>query len=173
MSMLRLLVTCLIILFAVSLANAQIPPGGQVVRGTGGGGFNVKGPPDQLPAIRSLLDVSDDEWKIVSPKVEKVLRAKQAMSTGAGMIWSSSNNAKPTYHASTTQVETEPSRAMQELRDQAADENASKDQLAAKVAADRKTNQKARPECEAAQQERADSVTPRQLVQPMTLGVVE
>jgi hypothetical protein len=62
---------------------------------------------------------------------------------------------------------------MQELRDKAADENASKEELAARMAAVRKSKQKARAAYETAQQELAEAATPRQLAVLMTLGIVE
>jgi hypothetical protein len=167
-----------VLLLAPAVVKAQPAPApgqgrqGQF-RGTGGVGFNGKSPGDQLAAIRSLIDASDDEWKAMSPKVEKVIQAKREMSTGAGMNWTSSNNAKPVFQASTARVDTAPGRAMQDVRDAVADEKASKEELTAKIAAVRKARQKARADYEAAQRELADAVTPRQLAVLMTLGVVE
>jgi hypothetical protein len=169
-----------VVLFAPAFLMAQPGPGagpGQArqgqSRGTGGVGFNGKSPGDQLAAIRGLMDASDDEWKAISPKIDKVIRAKQQMSTGAGMNWTSSNNARPVFQASTARVDTAAGRAMQDVRDAVADEKASKEDLTAKMAAVRKARQKARVDYEAAQQELVDTATPRQLAVLMTLGIVE
>jgi len=164
-----------VLLFAPAIVVAQPAPGqGQRrVSGTGGVGFNGKSLGDQVAAIRSLMDASDEEWKAISPKIQKVIQAKHEMSTGAGMNWTASNNAKPVFQASTTRVDTAAGRAMQDVRDAVADEKASKEELTAKMAAVRKARQKARADYEAAQQALADVVTPQQLAVLMTLGVVE
>ena len=170
---------CLVVLLLTpALVWAQPAPAGQGggqrrVGGTGGVGFNGKSPGDQLAAIRGLMDASDDEWKAISPKIEKVIQAKREMSTGAGMNWTSSNNAKPVFQASTARVDTAPGRAMQDVRDAVADEKASKEELTGKIAAVRKARQKARADYEAAQEALAEIATPRQLGVLMTLGVVE
>src|SRR4051812_1200813 len=56
------------------------PPGGQ---GNFRGGVGVPGGPQhrqkQLEAIKEQIEAADDEWKALSPKVEKVLAAKQKM----------------------------------------------------------------------------------------------
>jgi hypothetical protein len=165
-----------VLLFAPAVLMAQPAPGpgkqGQF-RGSGGVGFNGKSPADQLAAVRSLMDASDDEWKAMTPKLEKVIQAKRETNTGAGMNWTSSNSAKPVFQPSNTKVESAPGRAMQDVRDAVADENATKEDLAAKIAAVRKARQKARADYESAQQALADAVTPRQLAVLMTLGIVE
>jgi hypothetical protein len=133
-------------------------------------GMNVQ---DQLPVFKEQLQATDDEWRTLSPKLEKVLNARQAMNTGAGMNWRSSNNAKPTFEPSSTKPDTEPGRAMQDVRDAVAREDASKDELAAKIAALRKARQAARAKYEAAQKELTDALTPRQQAILMTLGLIE
>jgi hypothetical protein len=169
-----LCLTLLLLAPAIALAQPGQGQGGQrQVSGSGGIGFNGKSPGDQLAAIRSMMDVSDDEWKAMAPKIEKVIHAKRETATGAGMNWTSSNNAKPVFQASTTRVDTAPGRAMQDVRDAAVDEKATKEELTAKIAAVRKARQKARADYEAAQQSLADAVTPRQLAVLMTLGIVE
>lgn len=177
MSMISSRALCLtLLLLAPAITHAQ-PGRGQggqrQVTGSGGVGFNGKSPGDQLAAIRSMMDVSDDEWKAMAPKIEKVIQAKRETATGAGMNWTSSNNAKPVFQASTTRVDTAPGRAMQDVRDAVADEKASKEDIAAKIAAVRKARQKARADYEAAQQALAEAITPRQLGVLMTLGIVE
>jgi hypothetical protein len=180
MSTITLRAACLAVLLFVApvMVLAQPAPAGQGagqrrVTGTGGVGFNGKSPGDQLAAIRSLMDVPDDEWKAMAPKIEKVIQAKREMNTGAGMNWTASNNAKPVFQASTARVDTAPGRAMQDVRDAVADEKASKEELTAKMTSVRKARQKARADYEAAQQALADAVTPRQLAMLMTLGIVE
>src|SRR5687767_4422941 len=79
--------------------RGAVAGGGQMHRGAGGVGLAPPHREDQIAAIKLLLQVDDDTWQAIAPKVESVIAAKQNMSTGAGMNWHASNNAKPTYQA--------------------------------------------------------------------------
>jgi hypothetical protein len=151
------------------------PAGAGVVRGGGsaGVGFNPKHKEDQLLAIKDQLEVGDEQWKALSPKVDRVLAAKINMSTGAGMNWQSANNAKPSFSASAAKSDTPAGKAMQEVRDAVANKDAPDEELARKMAEVRKARQKARLEYDAAQKALSDAITPRQQAVLMTLGVVE
>jgi hypothetical protein len=170
-----------LVLLAPVAADAQPapprggPPGAGAVRGGGssGSGFNPKHKDDQLIAIKDHLEMSDEDWKALSPKVDRVLVAKMNMSTGAGMNWTSSNNAKPAFSASAAKTDTAAGKAMQEVRDAVADKAAADEDLTRKMAEVRKARQKARAEYEAAQKALTDAITPRQQAVLMTLGVVE
>src|SRR5687768_9968603 len=102
MSIIKLSAVVLGSLVLVAMVVAQPPPqprGGAGARnfgGSAGTGFSAKNTKDQLVAIQETLGATDEEWKTLSPKVEKVIVAKQNMSSGAGMNWTASNNAKPT-----------------------------------------------------------------------------
>ncbi len=154
--------------------SASAQPAAGAGQGSGGVGFSAKHAEDQLTAIRDILGVTDDgEWGALAPKIAKVITAKQGMSSGAGMKWTSSNNAKPTFAASDATPATAPGKAMQELREAVAEPEASKDALAGRVAAMRKARQKARADYEAAQQALLGALTPRQEAILMTLGVLD
>ena len=150
-----------------------IPAGAAAGRGTAGVGFNGKHAQDQLVAIQGLLEVGDEEWKSLSPQVEKVITAKQNMSSGAGMKWMSANNARPRFEASDATPATAPGKAMQALREVAAQPEASKDEISGRVAAMRQARQKARADYDAAQQALLGALTPRQEAILMTLGVLD
>jgi hypothetical protein len=161
-------------------AAGQLPPNANfkvVVGGAGGGGvgvpFGQTHRQEMLDALKDKLEMSDDDFKALSPKIEKLLDAKQNMSTGAGMGWSSMNGAKPTFKASESKVDTEPGRAMQDVREAAADKEKTDEEIAKKIAAVREAKEKANVEWEAAQKELIDSLTPRQQAVLMTLGVIE
>ena len=111
----------------------------------GGVGFGPQNRQKQLDAIRDQLEAGDDEWKALSPKVEKLLVAKQNTSTGAGMRWTSANNAKPVVEASGDTPDTPAGKAMQEVRDAAADKDATNEELAKKMAAVREARRKRAP----------------------------
>src|SRR3954451_11526548 len=85
---------CLLTLAQPAPRRAVGGPGG----GFGGGGFNVVAGPgggrfrqQTVDAVKDKLELSDDDWERLLPKVEKVLDAKQNTQSGAGMSWSSMN----------------------------------------------------------------------------------
>jgi hypothetical protein len=154
-------------------AAGDIPPGAAIGRGAGGVGFGAPHREDQLDALKEILEAGDEAWKKLSPKVEKVLAAKADMNTGAGMNWTRSNNARPVYKPSAAQPDTVPGKAMQDVRDAAANKDASDQALAEKMAAVRAARKQARGQYEAAEKALIAALTPRQQAILMTLGVVE
>jgi hypothetical protein len=63
------------------------PPGGG---GPGGGGFGNFDPAQMrqrmMDRYRELLDIkSDDEWKVIEPRVQKVMEARRDVGFGGGM----------------------------------------------------------------------------------------
>jgi Spy/CpxP family protein refolding chaperone len=171
MSRTKFLIMCVTTLvFAAQTTFAQ--PAG-AVRGSAGTGFVGKHAQDQLAALRDPIEVDDAEWKKLSPKIEKVIVAKQNMNSGAGMQWTSSNNAKPVFKAAEGKPATPAGKAMQAVRDAVADIETPADELTKKIAAARLARQKARAEHEAAMLELIDALTPRQQAILMTFGVVE
>jgi hypothetical protein len=128
---------------------------------------------EMLDALKDRLELSDDDFKALSPKIEKLLDAKQNMTTGAGMSWSSMNGGKPVFKASEAKPNTEPGKAMQDVRDAVADKDLSNEEVVKKIAAVREAREKAKAEFDAAQKELSDALTPRQQAVLMTLGVIE
>ena len=190
MSLGRASAVCVVSLFLVASTTAQpagpapgpggglAPPPGPAPRGQGNArvGVGFAGPQQrqkQLEAIKDHIEADDDAWKALSPKVEKVLAARHNTSTGAGMNWTSSNRGPLVVQASAATPDTAAGKAMQQVRDAAADKEAPDQELLRKMAAVREARQKARAEYEAAQKELTDALTPRQQAVLMTLGVVE
>ena len=159
---------------AAEPASALAPPVAvNEVRGAGGVGFNGPNQKMQVEVLKLMLDAGDDEWKLLAPKIEKVLAARQNTNTGAGMNWTTSNKAGPQFKASTSKPDTGPGKALQAVRDAVADETTSKEDLAKRMAAVRDVRKKARADYEAAQHELIETATPRQQAILMTLGVIE
>jgi len=148
-----------------------------MVGGAGGGGagaaFSQTHRQEMLDALKEKLEMSDDDFKALSPKIEKALDAKQKMSTGAGMNWSSMNGGKLVYKVSEAKVDSEPGKAMQDVREAVADKEMSNEEVAKKIAAVREAREKTKADFEAAQKELSDALTPRQQAVLMTLGVIE
>src|SRR3982751_3067383 len=92
---------CVVLMFVASASVSAQPAPGQmrVVQGggfVGGGGVGgTRFRPAQLEFIKNELGVSDDEWKSLQPKIEKVMDARLATTTGAGMGVSSQNGGAP------------------------------------------------------------------------------
>ena len=79
-----LLAICLLSLLAAICfqASAQQPPDGG---GRGGGGFDpAQFRQRMMDGIKESLGASDEEWKALSPKVEKVMSAQRDGRSGGG-----------------------------------------------------------------------------------------
>ena len=171
MSVFKLSLVCVAGFVAVCVTSlAQPAPAG---RGTAGSGFIGKHTQDQLAALRSVVEVTDAEWQTLSPKIEKVLVAKQNMNSGAGMTFTSSTSAKPVFKAANGKPATSAGKAMQAVRDGLADAATSPEELTKRIAAAREARQTARAEYEAAMLELVDALSPRQQAILMTFGVLE
>ena len=170
-------VLCSLLLIATTSAQpappAPPPGAGPNFKGAGGVGFSGKNTKEQLAAIKDLLAAADDDWQTLSPKVERVLAAKQNLNTGAGMNWTSQNGFKPVVQASTSRPDTPAGKALQAVRDAVTDPAASDEDLSRKMAAVREARQKARIEYQTAQNELISATSPRQQAILMTLGVIE
>jgi hypothetical protein len=127
----------------------------------------------QMEVLQIMMKLDDEAWKSVSPKLEKVLGAKNNLNTGAGMNWTTSSDRKPEFKPSATKPDTAPGRALQTVRDGVADETVSEEELTKRMAAVRETRKQARADYDAAQNELIAAITPRQQALLMTLGVVE
>src|SRR5437867_3676371 len=90
MNRLRLTVMCLVA-FVASLALsqaafAQAGGGGGGGGGFGGGGFDpAQMRQRMMDALKQQLGATDDEWKAIQPKVEKVMEAQRDARSGGGM----------------------------------------------------------------------------------------
>jgi hypothetical protein len=175
-------VLCVVIFSTPFLAQPTVAagrPGGggagrggqaRVMTGTGGG---IQNRPQMLAAIKDQLDISDDDWDKLSPKIEKVLDAKRNLATGAGMSWSSQNGAPPVYKISDATPSTPAGKAMQDLRAALQDKDTPPDQITQKLAALKEAIDQARTDLAAAQKELNEALTPRQQAVLATLGVTE
>ena len=154
-------------------APAPAAPAVKMVTGAGGVGFNGPNRKMQMEVLQIMLKLDDEAWKNVSPKLEKVLAAKNNMNTGAGMNWTTSSERKPEFKPSATRPNTAPGRALQAVREGVADETVSEEELAKRMTAVRETRKQARADYDAAQAELIAAITPRQQAFLMILGMVE
>jgi Spy/CpxP family protein refolding chaperone len=150
-------------LLAPAMVFAQDKPAdskaaGQTDRGNRGGG---RGDPAQWrqqmeDRLKGDLKATDDEWKILQPKIEKVFNAQRDASGGFfGFRRGGDNNNQD---EPTTPV----AKALRDLRQALDNDKASADELASKLKALREAKEKAKVEVQAAQKDLKEVLTQRQ-----------
>jgi hypothetical protein len=181
------LVTLMCALMAAEVTLAQPapapPPGGRA--GGGGVGFGgglgggvavqsvAQNRQRTLDAVKEQLGASDEEWTALSPKIEKLLHAKRAMQSGAGMSWTSTNGGAPVFRASSATTDTPVGKAMEAVRAGLEDKDVPAEEITKRLAALKEAREKARAALDAAQGELKRALTPRQEAVLQTLGLME
>jgi hypothetical protein len=125
--------------------------------------------------LKDQLGASDDEWKMLQPRIEKVTAletglGRNALDLGAAgvrVLVAGGNPTRPPTEAAAMQ------RATQELNRALRNRNATTDQIAQSVKAVRDAREALNKALSAAQDELQKSVTPRQEALLVTLGVLE
>jgi len=120
-----------------------------------------------MNSIKEQLGSSDDEWKVLQPKIEKIMTA-QRDSRGGGFFGRRGGNRN-----ADDQNQTAVQRASAELRQVLENKDTPADDIAKKLAALRDAREKARTELQAAQKELKDVLTQRQEAVLVTMGMLE
>jgi hypothetical protein len=152
---------------AMALAQADSKPAqsGQTDRGNrGGGNGGNRWDPAQMRQrmedwMKEQLKASDDEWKVLQPKLEKVFNAQRDMRGGGffgGRGRGGDNNA--TADEPTTPV----AKANRDLKQALDNDKASADELASKLKALREAREKGKAELQTAQKDLKEVLTQRQ-----------
>jgi Spy/CpxP family protein refolding chaperone len=140
------------------------PPGGGFGPGGFGGGFGA----GNLDDVKKQLSATDEEWKIVGAKLQKVIAARQ-------VVTSDNRNAFPAGPGpgfggpSGNMV----SQAQAELKAVIDDPKHTKTEVEEKVAAVRKARQKAKSELETAQKDLLKMLTSAQEAVLVSLGYLD
>jgi Spy/CpxP family protein refolding chaperone len=119
------------------------PPGGF----PGGPGF--RGPGGGLDEVKKQLGASDEDWKVIKPKLDKVLAARRVLNAeprGASFGFGGPGGTGPMGSNALTQAQTE-------LKAVLDDPKHTPEEVREKVAAVRKARQQARGAVEAAQRD--------------------
>lgn len=145
------------------------PPGGGF--GGPGGGF---GPPgggfggfgaNRLDDVKKQIDATDEEWKVISVKLQKVVTARQVLNsdpkTPAGFGGFGASNANPI------------TQAQNELRTVLKEPKHTKAEVDEHVAAIRRARQKARADLDAAQKDLLPLLTASQEATLISLGYLD
>lgn len=168
----------LIAMLAISATSAFAQDNNQQGR-RGGGNFD----PAQfrqraMDRIKEQLGATDDEWKVIQPKVDKVMTAQRE--TRGGGFGGFGGGAGPGGRGgggggggADQQPTTAVGKASQELRTTLEDKNAAPETIAKKLAAMREAREKARKDVADAQKDLKEILTQRQEAVLVMNGMLE
>ncbi len=159
--------------------GGQPPAGGDRTRGgdrnnPGGGGRNMDPAEMQkrmMERLKEQLAATDDEWKVLEPKITKVQTAQRDLRGGWGMgrggrPGGDANREQP---AATSPVEA----ATRELRTAVEKPNASNEEIDQKLTALREARVKAQANLDAARKELKEVLTAKQEANLVLMGTLE
>jgi Spy/CpxP family protein refolding chaperone len=172
----------LMLLGMTTAAFAQAQGGGgrqgRGQRGQGGGNFDpARFQQRMMDRMKEQLGASDDEWKVLQPKVEKVMNA-QRDSRGnrfgfGGLGGRGPGNNNDANRPQSNRPQSEVSKAAQELRTVLDDKSASAEEITKKLTALRQAREKAKAELVTAQKELKELLTARQEAILVSDGMLE
>jgi hypothetical protein len=126
-----------------------------------------------MEQLKGNLKATDDEWKVLEPKIEKVqiLQRQMRMDGMRGMFGSQrgSGNEQPTLPAPTTEI----GKKTAELQKLLADEKSSLADIKAALKAVRDAREKVKADIAAAQKDLRDVVNVRQEAELVVIGTLE
>jgi hypothetical protein len=128
----------------------------------------------RLDRIKEQLGSTDDEWKVLSPKIEKVMTVQQASFGGfGGGRRGPGGGAGGGAPAADAPPPTPVQKAQGELRTLLENKDAPADDIKAKLAALRDAREKAKADLDAARKELKEVLTQRQEAVLVTNGMLE
>jgi hypothetical protein len=185
----RALLTCfLCLVLTPALTKAQPAPdgggqnnggdqggGGRRNRGGGGGGGGGFDPAQfrqqRLDRIKEQLGAKDDEWKVLEPKIGKVIDAQTANFRGFGGGFGGRNRQGGGNMGAAANNPV--AQAMEGLRTTLDNKDASADDISKKLTALRDAREKARAELTSAQKDLKEVLTQRQEAVLVVNGMLE
>ena len=126
--------------------------------------------------IKERLGASDDEWKVISPKVEKVMTAQRdarAGGGGFGGFGGGGGGRRGGGGGGDQQPTTEVGKASADLRTALENKDTPADDIAKKLAAYREARDKGRAALQASQKELKEILTQRQEAVMVNMGMLE
>jgi hypothetical protein len=118
--------------------------------------------------IKQRLGATDDDWKVLQPKLEKVMNAQRESRSGGGFGGRTRGGG-----GGDTQPTTAVGKASADLRTAIDNKDTSGEELTKKLAALREARDKARADTAAAQKELKEVLTPRQEAVLVNSGILE
>lgn len=120
--------------------------------------------------LKEQLGVTDDEWKALQPKVEKVMDAQRDAMGGRGMFRGGRRGGDPNASAAPTSPVQEKARALQTVLE---NKDAKPEEIKAALSAYREARVKARADLTKAQDELRELLTTRQESVLVMMGMLE
>lgn len=149
--------------------NAAGDQGGRGNRGNrGGGNFDPQQFRDRMEQYmkEQLGNPTDDEWKVIQPKLEKVMTMSRDARGGMGF-------GRGGRGGDSSQPKSDVQKAQEELKNTLDKKDASVDDINAKLAALRAARDKARTDLKAAQKDLSEVLTARQVAALVMMGMLE
>jgi opacity protein-like surface antigen len=168
-----------------SSALAQAQGGGQQrgqgrQRGQGGNFDPAQARERMMNALKERLGATDDEWKVLQPKIEKVMTAQRDSRGGGfggrgnfGGRNRGNNNGQDQAQQNNNRPQSEVSKAAADLRAAIEDKSTPAEEINKKLAALREAREKARAELQAAQKELKEVLSARQEAVLVSSGMLE
>lgn len=151
-------------------SDSKAAPSGQSDRNRGdrgqGGGFDRSRMTDM---IKERMGATDEEWKVIQPKFEKVSEARRE--TMGGMFGSSRGRGGDSSNSNETRSPMQT--ASRELRDVLENKDSTADQIKAKLTAYREARDKAREALASAQKDLKEVLTQRQEAVLVNFGMLD
>ena len=129
--------------------------------------------------MKEQLGVNDDEWKVLQPKVEKVMNAQRDARAGGGGAFGGGGGGRGGGGGNggggggDNQPQSAVAKASADLRTTLENQNASAQDINAKLTALREARAKAKGELEAAQKELKEVLTARQEAVFVSMGMLD
>src|SRR5688500_14192642 len=117
--------------------------------------------------MKERLGVNDEEWKVLQPKIEKLMTARVDAGGGFGFMFDRRRDGDSEQQRSAVQT------ASRDLRTTLENKDASPDEIAAKHKARRDAREKAKTELAAAQKDLKEVLTQRQEAVLVTMGMLD
>lgn len=163
--------------------DATPPAGGDTKARTGGdtkgtrtgrGNFDPAAFRKQMEdRMKEAMGATDDEWKVLQPKIEKVTTLQRQSRPGMGMMMGSRGGAPGGDRApSADRPQSDVEKKMTDLNKVLQNKEASADEIKTSLTAVREAQAKAKADLEAAQKDLKGIVTVRQEAVLVTMGVL-
>ena len=122
---------------------------------------------------KERLGTNDDEWKVVSPKIEKVMTVQRDSRVGFGGFGGGRRGGGDNAGGGDNQPTTPVAIASADLRKSLENKDAAADEIAKKLTALREAREKAKADLVAAQKELKEVLTARQEAVLVTMGMLD
>ena len=149
--------------------------GGRQGGGPGGGRFDPAQMREQYMArIKESLQMGDEDWKALQPRIEKVMTLSREAGGFGGMRMGGGPGGRPdSNRTETTTPPSELTKAMQDLQKTLENKDAAAADIKAKLTALREAREKAKQELAKARDAVRELVTQRQEAQLVLMGILD